>query len=125
MFEVTPLLTGGTMVRGTDVTGAEGSTVLWSDAWQAVQKAKAQDEAMSAFDASVEAFFAPLTEAADKLASINEPSEWETVTIGEQVEGQSAKVIHLDPDGVLLRLLAETDGSSLRWLDQSTLVAVK
>jgi hypothetical protein len=125
MFEVTPLLTGGTMVRGTDVTGAEGSTVLWSDAWQAVQKAKAQDEAMSEFDASVEAFFAPLTEAADKLASINEPSEWETVTIGEQVEGQTAKVIHLDHDGVLLRLLAETDGSSLRWLDQSTLVAVK
>jgi len=125
MFEVTPLLTGGTMVRGTDVTGAEGSTVLWSDAWTAVLKAKAQAEAMEEFDASVEAFFAPLTEAADKLASINDESEWASVTIGEVVEGKSATIIPLDHDGVLLRLLAETDGSSLRWLDQSTLVAVK
>lgn len=125
MFEVTPLLTGGTMVKGTDVTGAEGSTVLWSDAWQAVQMAKAQSEAMAEFDASVEAFFAPLTEAADKLATLNQPSEWETVTIGEKVEGQDVKVIRLDHDGVLLRLLAETDGSQLRWLDASTLVAVQ
>ena len=125
MFEVTPLLTGGTMVKGTDVTGAEGSTVLWSDAWQAVQMAKAQSEAMAEFDARVEAFFAPLTEAADKLATLNQPSEWETVTIGEKVEGQDVKVIRLDHDGVLLRLLAETDGSQLRWLDASTLVAVQ
>ena len=125
MFEVTPLLTGGTMVKGTDVTGAEGSTVLWSDAWQAVQMAKAQSEAMAEFDASVETFFAPLTEAADKLATFNQPSEWETVTIGEKVEGQDVKVIRLDHDGVLLRLLAETDGSQLRWLDASTLVAVQ
>lgn len=125
MFEVTPLLTGGTMVTGTDATGKEGSTVLWSNAWAAAQLAQQQDAAMAEFDASVEAFFAPLTEAADKLASLNEPSEWETVTIGEKVEGQSAKVIRLDHDGILLRLLAETDGSSLRWLDQSTLVAVK
>ena len=125
MFEVTPLLTGGTMVKGTDVTGAEGSTVLWSDAWQAVQMAKAQSEAMAEFDARVEAFFAPLTEAADKLATFNQPSEWETVTIGEKVEGQDVKVIRLDHDGVLLRLLAETDGSQLRWLDASTLVAVQ
>lgn len=125
MFEVTPLLTGGTMVKGTDVTGAEGSTVLWSDAWQAVQMAKAQSEAMAEFDASVETFFAPLTEAADKLATFNQPSEWETVTIGEKVEGQDVKVIRLDHDGVLLRLLAETDGSQLRWLDAFTLVAVQ
>ena len=125
MFEVTPLLTGGTMVKGTDVTGAEGSTVLWSDAWQAVQMAKAQSEAMAEFDARVEAFFAPLTEAADKLATFNQPSEWETVTIGEKVEGQDVKVIRLDHDGVLLRLLAETDGSQLRWLDAYTLVAVQ
>lgn len=125
MFEVTPLLTGGTMVKGTDVTGAEGSTVLWSDAWQAVQMAKAQSEAMAEFDARVEAFFAPLTEAADKLATLNQPSEWETVTIGEKVEGQDVKVIRLDHDGVLLRLLAETDGSQLRWLDAYTLVAVQ
>ena len=125
MFVVTPLLTGGTMVRGSDVTGAEGSVVLWSDAWAAVQKAKAQAEAMKVFDASVVAFFAPLTEAADKLATIDEPSEWESVTIGEAVEGQDANVIHLDNAGVLLRLLDETDGSSLRWLNEATLVAIK
>lgn len=125
MFEVTPLVTGGTMVRGTDSTGAEGATVLWSEAWDAAQAARAQSEAMAEFDEAVEAFFAPLTEAADKVASINEPSEWATVTIGEDVEGKAAHVIKLDEHGILLRLLAETDGSSLRWLDDATLVAIK
>ena len=126
MFEVTQLLDGRTLVEGTDVKGMSGHTVLASPAWDAVVRFRAQDEAMAEFDKTVEEFFKPLTEAADKLAATTTENPWATVTIGENVEGQAAREIELDSDGILLRLLAETDGSMLRWVGDGTqLVAVK
>lgn len=123
MFEVTPLLDGRTLVEGTDIKGVEGRIVLSSPAWQAVLDYRKQDEAMAEFDKTVEAFFAPLTEAADKLAETT-VNPWATVTIGESVEGVSAREVKLDEQGIILRLLAETDGSMLRWVGD-TLVAVQ
>jgi hypothetical protein len=123
MFEVTPLLNGRTLVEGTDIKGVEGRTVLSSPAWQAVLDYRKQDEAMAEFDKTVEAFFAPLTEAADKLAETT-VNPWATVTIGESVEGVTAREVHLDEQGIILRLLAETDGSMLRWVGND-LVAVQ
>ncbi len=123
MFEVTPLLDGRTLVEGTDIKGVEGRTVLSSPAWQAVLDYRKQDEAMAEFDKTVEAFFAPLTEAADKLAETT-VNPWATVTIGESVEGVTAREVKLDEQGIILRLLAETDGSMLRWVGND-LVAVQ
>ena len=123
MFEVTPLLDGRTLVEGSDIKGVEGRTVLSSPAWQAVLDYRKQDEAMAEFDKTVEAFFAPLTEAADKLAETT-VNPWATVTIGESVEGVTAREVKLDEQGIILRLLAETDGSMLRWVGND-LVAVQ
>lgn len=123
MFEVTPLLDGRTLVEGTDIKGVEGRTVLSSPAWRAVLDYRKQDEAMAEFDKTVEAFFAPLTEAADKLAETT-VNPWATVTIGESVEGVTAREVTLDEQGIILRLLAETDGSMLRWVGND-LVAVQ
>lgn len=123
MFEVTPLLDGRTLVEGTDIKGVEGRTVLSSPAWQAVLDYRKQDEAMAEFDKTVEAFFAPLTEAADKLAETT-VNPWATVTIGESVEGVTAREVKLDEQGIILRLLAETDGSMLRWVGND-LVAIQ
>jgi hypothetical protein len=125
MFEVTPLLDGRTLVEGTDVKGNAGSTTLWSPSWAAYVQATAQAEALEEFDATVEAFFKPLTDAADALNKVNEPDEWGTVTVGEDVEGKQARTIVLDSDGILLRQLAETDGSKLRWVGNDQLVAIK
>ena len=123
MFEVTPLLDGRTLVEGSDIKGVEGRTVLSSPAWQAVLNYRKQDEAMVEFDKTVEAFFATLTEAADKLAETT-VNPWATVTIGESVEGVTAREVKLDEQGIILRLLAETDGSMLRWVGND-LVAVQ
>ena len=123
MFEVTPLLDGRTLVEGTDIKGVEGRTVLSSPAWQAVLDYRKQDEAMAEFNKTVEAFYAPLTEAADKLSETT-VNPWATVTIGESVEGVTAREVQLDEQGIILRLLAETDGSMLRWVGND-LVAVQ
>jgi succinate dehydrogenase flavin-adding protein (antitoxin of CptAB toxin-antitoxin module) len=127
MFEVTQLLDGRTLVEGTDAKGVAGSIVLYSPTWEAVLRFRAEGEAMAEFDATVEAFFAPLTEAADKLeaAALGTSNPWGTVTVGEDIEGKEAREVHLDQQGILLRLLAETDGAMLRWVSNGTeLVAV-
>ena len=126
MLEVTELLNGGWLVEGQDVKGNSGRTVLDSGPWRTYLTMTAHKEAVAEFDATVEEFFAPLTEAANIAAeAVTAPGDdWAMVEIEEAVEGVAGVAIELDSDGVLLRLLAETDHSTLRWVDDSTLVAV-
>lgn len=125
MFEVTPLADGRTLVEGADARGKEGSIALWSPAWTAYQEFLVKTEAMAKFDKTVEDFFAPLVEASEELATATEDT-WAEITVGENVEGVTARTFRLDPAGRILRILAETDGSSLRWINNGTeLVAVK
>jgi hypothetical protein len=123
MLEVTELQDGGVLVEGTDVKGVDGRTVLYSPAWQEVLAYREQVAAMEEYDAEVEKFFAPLVKAAEKVTTGSE-NPWATVTVGEDVEGVEAQQFKLDSAGIVLRLLAETDGSSLRWVND-TLVAIK
>lgn len=124
-FTVTPLVSGGHLVEGQDSKGVEGTTVLTSDSWDYVLHLRAHEVADADFEAAVDKFFAPLTKAADKARALlaGPTNEWGHVTIGEDVEGKSARAIDLDEHGILLRILDETDGSSLRWVADD-LVAV-
>lgn len=126
MFTITPLLGGGTLVEGTDVTGKSGRTILISEKWDAVKTVRAHIAASEAFDEVVTEFFAPLTAAAEAAQAIAHPQsdDWSVVTITEGTEFEPAEKVRLDMDGVLLRLLEETDGSTLRWIGDDTLVAV-
>jgi len=126
VFTVTPLLGGGTLVEGSDVTGATGRTILLSDKWEAVKSVRNHIAASEAFDQVVTEFFKPITEAAELAETIAHPTatDWSTVTLVEGTEGTPAEVVSLDMDGVILRLLEETDGSQLRWVGEDTLVAI-
>jgi hypothetical protein len=125
-FTITPLLGGGTLVEGTDVTGKSGRTILLSDKWEMVKAIRAHKLADAHFDEVVTEFFKPLTDAAEVATMLAHPptAEWSKVTISEGTEFEPAEVISLDMDGVLMRLLEETDGSTLRWIGEDTLVAV-
>ena len=125
-FTTTALINGGVLVEGTDSAGYEGRTILHSDSWALVQHLRAHEVAQADFDAAVEAFFTPLTEAADKAhALLKGPgTDWSTVTLGEQVEGHEAEVVQLDGDGILLRILAEGNQNLLRWVN-GELVAIQ
>ena len=124
-FTVTALVSGGYLVEGTDSKGVDGTTVLHSQAWDYVNHVRTHEVAEAEFDATVEAFFKPLTDAASEFnAKLAGPTnEWGTVTIGETVEGKQARTLDLDEAGIVLRILDESDGSSLRWVSGS-LVAV-
>jgi hypothetical protein len=124
-FTVTPLVSGGYLVEGQDSKGVEGTTVLHSQSWDYVQHLRTHEVAEAEFDQMVDEFFKPLTDAAAAFnAKLAGPTnEWGTVTIGETVEGKTARSLDLDEAGIVLRILDETDGSSLRWVS-GDLVAV-
>lgn len=127
MFTVTKLMGPGTLVEGTDITGKEGRTILISDKWEMLQSVIALNKAAEVFDATVAEFFAPLTDAAELATAIAHPvaEDWSKVTLTEATEGVAAEVIELDMDGIILRLLDETDGSMLRWIGEDVLVAIQ
>lgn len=115
-FTTTPVVGGGTLVEGVDNAGIAGSVILNDPAWTSYQEFTQFSSAMDEYDAKVREFFAPLVEAAEAV-SANDKKDWTHITVGEDVEGEKAKVVHLGPDGVILRIIAETDGSSLRWIN--------
>ncbi len=115
-FETTKFVDGSVLVRGQDSTGTEGRTVLNSPAWNKYKEILKFDAATAEFDAKVAEFFAPITEAAKAVETAVAENPWATVTIGENVEGEAAVTIELDAAGQILRILEETDGSSLLWV---------
>jgi len=126
-LKVTPLINGGYLVTGQDSAGAEGKTILRSERWDLVVHLRNHKVAEEEFDEVVKEFFAPLTEAADKAKAIiaGPTSDYGSVSIGENVEGSEAKVIELDEDGILLRLLSEGNQNLLLWVGDDKLVAIQ
>lgn len=121
-FSTSRLVGSKVLVQGTDVFGTAGQTILDSTQWDEVNSNKEFDQATSAFDAAVEAFFAPLTEAAEKLdrAVADKPTDSVGyVVLNEAVEGvaaQPAHLIKLTSDSVVLRLIEQGDTNRLVWV---------
>lgn len=110
------------LVKGTDRFGTTGETVLDGYTWAEVKRHSAYKDAQSTFDSSVEAFFAPLMEAAEKLdqaLAVRQPDPDTYVVLSEGVEatpGQDREVIHLDRDAVVLRLIEAGQHDRLVWV---------
>ena len=117
-FTTRSVVGGGVFVEGVDIVGNTGSTILHDYAWTAYQEHIQHSAAMDEYDTAVKAFFAPLVEAAEAVKS-SAKKDWGSITIEESVDGKPGVGINLGHDGVILRIIAETDGSSLRWVNGS------
>ena len=117
-FTTRSVVGGGVFVEGTDIVGNTGSTILFDHAWAAWQQHIQQDAAMEEYDAAVTAFFAPLVEAAEAVKA-DAKKDWSTIVVDEACPSVPGRGIHLGHDGVILRIIDETDGSSLRWVNGS------
>jgi hypothetical protein len=115
-FTTRSVVGGGTFVEGTDAVGNDGAVILRDYAWSAYQEHVKHSADMQEYDAAVKAFFAPLVEAAEAVKA-DAKTDWSSITVEESVDGKPGKGIHLGPEGVILRIIAETDGSSLRWVN--------
>lgn len=112
------------LVRGTDVFGAAGETVLCSAQWEDIQAAQAHSQAHDDFDTAVEEFYAPLLAAAEKFESssvpVEDPTGYIVVSEGVQAtEGRAESRVRLNTDSIILRLLEQGDTDRLVWVGDS------
>ena len=121
MFTTQKLVNHRVVVSGTDNHGNFGTEVLDSTQWDAIVDATTHDALHEAFDAKVEEFFAPLTEAAEAIAQahIETPDPATTLVIDEGEEGTAgrpAQIIHLGREAAILRLIEAGDVDRLIWV---------
>lgn len=111
------------VIKGTDNEGNYGETVVSSAEWTEVQRRDQHSQAHVDFDAAVEEFFKPVTDAAEKLElQFNDRSRDPLgfVTLQEGVastQGQDEVVIRLSKDSTILRCLDEGHEDRLVWVN--------
>lgn len=121
-FTIDRLMGERVLVKGTDVAGTTGQTILDSTQWTEVNQSKAFDQATSAFEAAVDSFFAPLLEAAEATNKTLAPKPADPAsyvvltepTVG--VAAQPGNLIKLTHDSIVLRLIEQGDTNRLRWV---------
>jgi hypothetical protein len=123
-FSTSRLVNHRVLVTGTDSFGTTGRTTLNSEQWDEIKADGQYSEALEAFDAAVEDFFAPLIEAADAANAahpVKQPVDpMSYVVLAEEVEGVAAKpaqLVHLTNDSIILRLIEQGDTDRLVWVD--------
>jgi hypothetical protein len=123
-LSTTRLVNSRVRVTGTDIEGTDGVQVLDSIEWDEVNQHRQFHSATKEFDAAVEAHFATITEAAEKLAEASQSPAADPMTFivfNEEVpgvKGRQAVVRHFhNPDTVILRVLESGDHSRLVWVD--------
>lgn len=109
--------------------GGKKQTILDTAQWDNLKALSQTNEAQADFDQAVKDFFAPLTDAIDKLETAKAPKVDDTflVVIGETVEGtpdKQARVYHLGHDAAVLRILESGDHSRLVWVGNDAIEIV-
>ena len=128
-FTTIKLAANQVLVRGTDVTGKSGETILDGSEWDAVNGHTDQHQAVAEFEAAIEEFFAPIAEAAAALeaaqSKVNtDPLYYIVVDEGQDATpGRPTEVIQLSRDSVILRLIEENaDTDRLIWVKDRLVV---
>jgi hypothetical protein len=124
-FTITKLAGDRALVKGRDASGTYGQQILDASEWSEVTAHTKHDEAHEAFDAAVEAFFAPLNEAVDALKATAKPKQDPLffVTLQEKSEavaGTDEVLVHLSHDSAVLRLIEQDpDTERLLWVNDT------
>ena len=115
------------LVEGTDIRGNSGSVVLDGTEWNAMQERNRINGAFEKFDESVEAFFAPLVEAAKQVDAARKVTIDPLLYVVEQEEvqpqeGKAERLVRLGADTVVLRAIALDKTDRLIWVNGSLVV---
>jgi hypothetical protein len=124
-FTITKLAGDRALVKGRDASGTHGQQILDAAEWTELNAQTKHMEAHEAFDAAVEAFFAPLNNAVDALKDTAKPKHDPLffVTIQEKseaVEGTDEILVRLNHDSAVLRLIEQDpDTDRLLWVNDT------
>jgi len=125
-FTTSRMLNSKVLVKGTDLAGTTGSTVVDSSQWDEIKDRQEFSQATDVFEKAVNDFYAPLVAAAENVKALqNKPTDpIGFVVFEEATEGKAAKpgdLVKLNSDSIILRLVESGDTDRLVWLDESTL----
>lgn len=120
-FNTTELANDRVLVTGEDAQGYPSKKILDAKEFNALKLRDAQAGAVEEFDASVEAFFAPLTEAAERVQAAQkitlDPAFFITIQEGEAGTAAKQEILHqLGQDTVVLRLIEQGNTARLIWV---------
>lgn len=115
------------LVEGTDIRGNAGVVVLDGTEWNTMQDRNRINGAFEKFDESIEAFFAPLVEAAKEVSEAHKVTIDPLLYIVEQEEvqpqeGKSERLVRLGADTVVLRAIALDKTDRLIWVNGTLVV---
>ena len=111
----------------TTINLANDQVLVEGTEWNAMQERNRINGAFEKFDESVEAFFAPLVEAAKQVSEAHKVTIDPLLYIVEQEEvqpqeGKSERLIRLGADTVVLRAIALDKTDRLIWVNGSLVV---
>ena len=124
---ITELAGDQVLVSGRDVRGTAGEEILDGSEYFARQRAAATQVAADEMDAEIQAFYAPLAEAADRLKAKLEVVTDPLLYVVEQEEQvgtpAAAKVVRkLGRDEAILRALETGHGDRLIWVKEQLVI---
>ena len=125
-FDLTMLAGGQALVTGSK---PEQHCVLNASQWIQIKQHQARIEAEEVFDATVEEFYKPLTEAAGEYESrlgqimkADPAFEYVIQPGAEGTEKTSREVYYLDDASAILRMIESGDTSRLIWVGDQILI---
>lgn len=127
-FTTTALTGSRVLVKGQDLNGAVGETVLDSSQWEEINAHRSFDQAQDEYAAVVDEFFKPLLEAAEKAEKVGivAPDPLTYVVLHEGEEGKPSRQeqrVSLTQDSQILRLLDSGNTDRLIWVGDELEIA--
>lgn len=121
-FTIQRLTGARAVVRGTDTNGVDGECVVSTAQWDSVTAHDKQHQAQEDFDAAVEEFFKPLTDAAERASqTVQTVDEDSFIVLHEGVEGvpgRPADILRLNHDSIVLRIIEQGNHDRLVWVNE-------
>ena len=127
-FNYTHLANDRMLVEGDDPNTQ--ATILFAHQWYDLKRRQIFQDASDTYNAEVVAFYAPLTEAADRVieAQKTEEDEAYSILLSEAVEhtcGADEERVYLNDDSAIARLVELGQHDRLRWVGNTIVITAK
>lgn len=127
-FTIKKLVNGRCLVSGTDRNGVSNTMQVMSDQWEEVKRELRARQALVEFDHTIEEFYKPLEDAADKFNQATQlkpadPLSYIDIESPEEATpGRPGKRIELDRGSIILRTIEAGQFDRLVWVDSALVI---
>ena len=130
-FTIKKLVNGRSLVSGTDRNGVSNTMQVMSHRWEEIKRELRARQALVEFDHTIEKFYKPLEDAADKFNQTTQPKPADPLSYidiespEEATPGSPGKRIELDRDSIILRTIETGQFDRLVWVGSELVILVE